>query len=112
MQLPVKGGRTGGRPRRLTQEQYEQVGRLLAGGCQSKTGGTYFLISAFQPFIVIILRAFSEKIRRSLCWAFTELTQNGVYRSVDMIIQFIQEQADYYDVQMGSTIINARKLYC
>ncbi|KYT91219.1 hypothetical protein AML78_25485, partial [Escherichia coli] len=25
-------GRTGGRPRRLTQEQYEQVGRLLAGG--------------------------------------------------------------------------------
>ena len=33
LQLPVKpGGRTGGRPRRLTQEQYEQVGRLLAGG--------------------------------------------------------------------------------
>nr|DAI95236.1 MAG TPA: hypothetical protein [Caudoviricetes sp.] len=29
-----------------------------------------------------------------------------------MIILFIQEQADYYDVQMGSTIINARKLYC
>ncbi|EFF0151167.1 recombinase family protein [Escherichia coli] len=25
-------GRTGGRPRRLTQEQYEQVGRLLTGG--------------------------------------------------------------------------------
>ncbi|EOQ8089301.1 hypothetical protein H2Y31_RS24325, partial [Escherichia coli] len=65
----------------------------------------------FNPLSLLSCERFG-KIRRSLCWAFTELTQNGVYRSVDMIIQFIQEQADYYDVQMGSTIINARKLYC
>lgn len=50
-------GRTGGRPRRLTQEQYEQVGRLLAG-VSAEDRWHLFLISAFQPFIVIILRAF------------------------------------------------------
>ncbi len=58
-------GRTGGRPRRLTQEQYEQVGRLLAG-VSVEDRWHLFLISAFQPFIVIILRAFRKNKTLSL----------------------------------------------